>query len=341
MYNSINISTVSIDNLGIGYDPSNYLLPKFSVDAHQGELIALVGRNGIGKSTLLRTIMGLHVPFEGGVSITGKSVKGLLRKERSRLLSFVPADTVKIPNLFIRDFIALSRFPYTGWSRKLSVADWDMVDFALQQVGISHLSHRDITTASDGERQRAMIAFALAQDAKIILLDEPTAYLDLPNKYEVVHLLSQLAHSRNKTIIYSTHDLQGAISEADNIWMMLDTGFVAGAPEDIALSNGFNQFLANTNMMFDTSLGLFKNQRNPEKSIAIEGQGDALLWTKRLAERLGFACVERSNAEIMVSCSKTDNGSLWEVYQQNGLVTKVHSLTELGQLFKELHKLKP
>jgi len=332
---------VLIGGLGIGYKPNDYLLPKFSVEAHAGELIALVGRNGVGKSTLLRTIMGLQAPFEGRVDIFGKSASSLLRKERSRLLSFVPADTVKIPNLYIRDFVALSRFPYTGWSRTLAAADWDMVDKSLLQVGINHLSYRDITTVSDGERQRAMIAFALAQDAKIILLDEPTAYLDLPNKYEVVHLLSQLAHSRNKTIIYSTHDLQGAISEADNIWMMLDTGFVAGAPEDIALSNGFNQFLANTNMMFDTSLGLFKNQRNPQKFIAIEGQGDALLWTKRLAERLGFACVERSNAEIMVSCSKTDNGSLWEVYQKNTLARKVHSLTELGQLFKGLHKLKP
>lgn len=339
MYSSSNITTVSIDNLGIGYNPNNYLLPKFTVQAHQGELIALVGRNGIGKSTLLRTIMGLHAPFEGTVSITGKSASRLLRKERSRLLSYVPADTVKVPNLFIRDFVALSRFPYTGWSRSLAAADWDMVDKALLQVGINHLSYRDITTVSDGERQRAMIAFALAQDAKIILLDEPTAYLDLPNKFEVVHLLSQLAHSRNKTIVYSTHDLQGAISEADNIWMMLDAGFVAGAPEDIALSNGFNQFLANTNMMFDISVGLFKNQRNLERPIALNGQGVALLWTKKLAERLGFSCVENNNAEIMVSCFKQDDGYLWETYHKNALVTKVRSLSELGRLLTRLKKL--
>ncbi|MFO8021969.1 MAG: ABC transporter ATP-binding protein [Perlabentimonas sp.] len=339
MYSSSNISTVSIDNLGIGYNPNNYLLPKFSVEAHEGELIALVGRNGIGKSTLLRTIMGLHAPFEGRVNIIGKSASSLLRKERSRLLSFVPADTVKIPNLFIRDFVALSRFPYTGWSRTLAAADWDMVDKSLLQVGINHLSYRDITTVSDGERQRAMIAFALAQDAKIILLDEPTAYLDLPNKFEVVRLLSQLAHSRNKTIIYSTHDLQGAISEADNIWMMLDTGFVAGAPEDIALSNGFNRFLANTNMMFDISAGLFKNQRNLEKTIALNGQGVAMLWTKKLAERLGFTTAENNSAEIRVSCLKPDTGFLWEVYHKNALVTKVRSLTELAKMLKILQKL--
>lgn len=132
--------SVSIREVELGYSPSNPLVPKFSVDANLGELIALVGRNGIGKSTLLRSIIGLQSPLTGEILIEGVRSSVLVRKQRAKALSYVPADPVRVANLFIRDFVAVGRFPHLGWSRALSQSDWEMVDYALTLVGISHLA---------------------------------------------------------------------------------------------------------------------------------------------------------------------------------------------------------
>ena len=327
---------ISISKILLGYNPLNPLLPAFSVNAPKGELIALIGRNGIGKSTLIRTIIGEQMPLSGTVCLNGVPLKRWSRRQRAKLIAYVPSEQVRIPNLFIRDFVALARFPYLGWPKSLSSNDWDMVDQSLMLVGIDHLANRDISTVSDGERQRAMIAFALAQNSDIILLDEPTAFLDLPNKYEVVRLLSNLARSHQKTIIYSTHDLQGAISEVDTLWMMLDSGFVFGAPEDIAFSNKFGKLLEKSELSFDTKTGLFNNQREHTKPIALEGQGNLLFWTQRLVERLGFVSTEQVKSEYSISCKPLSSGNCWEVYQHGALISKVNTLTELGVLLRKL-----
>jgi iron complex transport system ATP-binding protein len=323
-------SSISISNLELGYSHENPLLPKFSVDAKLGELIALIGRNGIGKSTLLRSIIGLQLPLSGAILIQGKQVKTLHRKQRAKTLSFVPAEPVRISNLYIRDFVAIGRFPHLGWSRSLSASDWALVDHALSLVGVSHLAKRDITTVSDGERQRAMIAFALAQDTKIIILDEPTAFLDLPNKFEMVRLLSHLAHEKDKTIIYSTHDLQGAIHEADTIWMMLKTGFASGAPEELALTNMFQELLADTQVVFETSTGLFRNYRSLNKSIALEGQGSVFIWTTRLLERIGFEVNTLTSSDLKVICTQHDHDFQWIVKKNGNQIYSTKTMTELA-----------
>jgi iron complex transport system ATP-binding protein len=321
--------SISVRDVELGYSPSNPLLPKFSVDAHLGELIALVGRNGIGKSTLLRSIIGLQQPLSGDILVEGKKSTALVRKQRARALSFVPAEPVRVANLFVRDFVAVGRFPHLSWSRALSPLDWEMVDYALTLVGIDHLAHRDITTVSDGERQRAMIAFALAQDTRIIVLDEPTAFLDLPNKFEMVRLLSHLAHTKGKTIVYSTHDLQGAIHESDIIWMMLQSGLVPGAPEDLALSNNFQDLLSDTQVVFDAESGLFRNYRQPSKSIVLEGNGNVRLWTARMLERIGFCTENVEQANLKVTCI-TEDIPCWMVTESENLVFKSNSLRDLA-----------
>jgi iron complex transport system ATP-binding protein len=328
--------SISIKDVELGYSPNNPLLPKFSADAHLGELIALVGRNGIGKSTLLRSVVGLQTPLSGEILVEGKRSTSLVRKQRAKALSYVPAEPVRVANLYIRDFVAVGRFPHLSWSRALSPTDWEMVDYALKLVGIEHLAHRDITTVSDGERQRAMIAFALAQDTRIIILDEPTAFLDLPNKFEMVRLLSHLAHTKGKTIIYSTHDLQGAIHEADTIWMMLCSGFAAGAPEDLALSNSFQHLLADTQVVFDGELGLFRNRREPGKSVALEGQGSVRLWTARMLERIGFSTDNSELARYKVTCIAENSIHYWLLTENQNLVFKTSSLGELAKKMRAI-----
>jgi iron complex transport system ATP-binding protein len=326
---------ISINGLELGYSKGNPLIPPFTVDALQGELVALIGRNGIGKSTLMRSIIGIQKPLSGSILISGHNIESIARQHRAKLLSFVPAEPVKIPNLFIRDFVAVARFPYLGWSRSLSKEDWEVVDTSLSLVGVKHLSNRDITTVSDGERQRAMIAFALAQDTQIILLDEPTAFLDLPNKFEMVSLLSQLAHIQNKTIIYSTHDLQGAMSEADIIWMMLESGFIAAAPEQLAIDNRFDDLLANTKVVLDKETGMFKNYRRHNKQIAVVGNGIELVWTKRLLERLGFIIVNQSESNYCVVCNLEHSKAMWSIHFNDKIVGKYSSLTDLARYLRQ------
>jgi iron complex transport system ATP-binding protein len=328
--------SISIKDVELGYSASNPLLPKFSVDAHLGELIALVGRNGIGKSTLLRSIIGLQQPLSGEILVEGKRTTTILRKQRAKTLSFVPAEPVRVANLFIRDFVAVGRFPHLGWSRALSTSDWEMVDYVLTLVGIPHLAHRDITTVSDGERQRAMIAFALAQDTRIIILDEPTAFLDLPNKFEMVRLLSHLAHTKGKTIVYSTHDLQGAIHEADTVWMMLKSGLTYGSPEDLALSNSFQDLLADTNVMFDGELGLFRNYRKLSKSVALEGNGNVRLWTTRMLERIGFETVSQELSSLKITCLLENENYCWVVTEGENMVFKANSLWDLAKKMRAI-----
>jgi iron complex transport system ATP-binding protein len=328
--------SISIRDVELGYSPGNPLLPKFSVDAHLGELIALVGRNGIGKSTLLRSIIGLQQPLCGDILVEGTRSLALMRKQRAKAISFVPADPVRVANLYIRDFVAVGRFPHLSWSRVLSPSDWAMVDYALKVVGIDHRAYRDISTVSDGERQRSMIAFALAQDTRIIILDEPTAFLDLPNKFEMVRLLSRLAHTKGKTVIYSTHDLQGAIHEADTIWMMLNTGLAAGAPEDLALSNSFQYLLADTQVVFDADSGLFRNYLKPTKSIALDGNGSVRLWTSRMLDRIGFDTQNTQHTSLKVTCLVENSSMYWIVTENEKLVFKVYSL---GQLANKLSRM--
>jgi iron complex transport system ATP-binding protein len=184
-----------------------------------------------------------------------------------------------------------------------------------------------------------MIAFALAQDTKIILLDEPTAFLDLPNKFEMVRLLSQLARNQSKTIIYSTHDLQGAMGESDMVWMMLTSGFVSGAPEDLAINKHFQHLLINTDVVFETQTGLFKNYRRHNKEIALEGQGDSLIWTRRLLERLGYNVVRNETVNLKVSICTEDNTYYWEITDKGNLISRVENLTDLASKLKQIENL--
>ncbi len=244
------INTVQLHSLTLGYG-DRMLFEGADIGFGWGEFTALIGRNGTGKSTLLRTIAALTKPLAGYISVNGRRLEEMSRHEIASQISFVSTDEVRVANLKVRDVVALGRTPYTNWVGSLSEADKTRITESLALVGMGSFSHKGIDTLSDGERQRVMIARALAQDTPIILLDEPTAFLDLPNKYEICLLLRELAHKQGKCIIFSTHDLSIALELCDTI-AMIDSGrFFYGTARTLSSSGVLQRLFDNTPLTFD------------------------------------------------------------------------------------------
>lgn len=210
--------TLSFRNLTIGY-ADRVLAHDVSATLKPGSLVCLLGRNGVGKSTLLRTMAGLQPPMSGSVYVDSSDISMLSLAERAHAIGVVLSSRADSEEMTVGELVALGRSPYTGFFGKLSDADRRVVDHSLSLVGISHLSTRRVVTLSDGERQKAMIARTLAQQTPIILLDEPTAFLDFPSAVDVFRLLRRLAHDEHKTVLMTCHDIQLALRMADSIWL--------------------------------------------------------------------------------------------------------------------------
>ncbi len=208
---------ISATSLSIGYAAERLLLQDASFSIPSGSVVALLGRNGAGKSTLMRTIAGLQKPLSGSINIENHNIANLDETQRAMLVSLVTTERIRIPNLSCTTLVALGRSPHTNWLGTLTAEDAAIIDRAIERVGMSHLAHKSCDTLSDGELQRIMIARALAQQTPIILLDEPTAFLDMPSRYQLLALLAEIAHQENKTILLSTHELNLATDHCDAI----------------------------------------------------------------------------------------------------------------------------
>lgn len=212
---------IRLENISLGYG-ARRLLEGVTTRFEAGTLTALIGRNGAGKSTLLRALAGLEPLQAGAITIEGTPIAELDSAEAARRVAFVATDKVRIANLPCEDLVALGRAPYTNWIGRLQAVDREIVADALAKVGMSDFAHKTMDRMSDGECQRVMIARALAQQTPVILLDEPTAFLDMPNRYELCRLLQRLAHDEQKAIIFSTHELDIASRMCDSI-ALIDT----------------------------------------------------------------------------------------------------------------------
>jgi iron complex transport system ATP-binding protein len=310
---------LTFESLLIGYKSgknSKVLLPSLTASAHEGELIAIVGQNGIGKSTLLRTIAGLQDKLGGTVVINGKQISSYSRMDFAQNIGYISTEPVKVINMKVYDLVALGRFPHTGWLGKLSENDHIVIKESIDKVGLNLFKNRYITELSDGERQRVMIARVLAQDTDLLVMDEPTAFLDLKSKYEIIHLLHDLSKKRGKTIIFSTHDLNTALSEADKMWLLLKDLFVEGAPEDLIIKGSFDELFRDSLVRFNNKDGSFTFRNEYKGSVSIKGDGIARLWTEKALNRAGyFAVSEKSDINIEVISSI--EGYKWYVDHKN------------------------
>ena len=218
------MNTIQIKDLSIGYKLHNgktkTIASHINATVESGMLTCLIGRNGTGKSTLLRTMTGFIPPLEGQVIVEGRDLSMLSATERARIISIVLTERPETDNITVNELVGMGRLPYTNFWGTLQEEDRQIVDDAMQMIGIYELRNRKIGTLSDGEKQKAMIGKAIAQQTPVIILDEPTAFLDYPSKQETMLLLHQLAQELNKTIFLSTHDLNIAYQVADKIWCM-------------------------------------------------------------------------------------------------------------------------
>ncbi len=251
-----NNETVRLENLTIGYkvkSGTKAVASQINASVYGGQLTCLIGSNGIGKSTLLRTLAAFQPKLGGNVYIKGKEIAKYSAKELSRLISVVLTTKPEVMNMTVEEIVGLGRTPYTGFWGKLRKSDNEVVERSISQVGISDLAGRMIGTLSDGERQKMMIAKALAQETPIIYLDEPTAFLDYPSKVEVMQLLMRFCHTMGKTIFLSTHDLELVLQIADTLWLMTkDEGICMGTSRELADSGALSRFIDRSGIVFDT-----------------------------------------------------------------------------------------
>lgn len=272
------VISVECKELTIGYKAKRTGFREVAADINAelcgGRLTSLIGSNGIGKSTLLRTLSAFQPPLAGDVLIQGKSLRRYTNKELSRLIGVVLTERPALQNMSVRELVGLGRSPYTGFWGKLTAADEEIVTEAIVNVGIENLQHRMIQTLSDGERQKVMIAKALAQQTPVIFLDEPTAFLDYPSKVEVMQLLHRLTRQSGKTIFLSTHDIELALQLSDILWLMSKTDtapstdaslsqLTIGTPQQLAQSDALTAFIERKGITFDRT----------QLSIRVENQG--------------------------------------------------------------------
>lgn len=258
--------TIQLKNLGIGY-PTKHGVRTVAegIDGtiRSGELTCLLGANGVGKSTLLRTLSAFQPKIKGNVFIEGREISDYSDKKLSKLIGVVLTEKPDVRNMRVRELVSLGRSPYTGFWGTYSKEDLRIVDEAISLVGIDSLSGRMVHTLSDGERQKVMIAKALAQQTPVIYLDEPTAFLDYPSKVEVLQLLRRISKEAEKTIFLSTHDVELALQLADTVWLMTrEGGMTIGTPLQLAQQGTLGRFIEREGITFDPETLTIRVKRN-------------------------------------------------------------------------------
>lgn len=283
---------IRIINLTTGYK-QKYGIKRVSrglnLMIRDSELVILIGPNGCGKSTLMNTLSRLLKPVDGDVHINNLSIEKIKPKNMAKLLSLVLTDRIYAPQLRVKEVIEIGRYPYVGQLGIISEKDEVIVKEAIKQCHLVGYESCFYTQLSDGEKQRVMIARALAQQTPVMLLDEPTAHLDLPSRLEVIIMLRKLSEECGKSILLSTHELDLALQWADTIWLMDKDGQVFhGAPEDLILNGAIEKVFGNENLLFDKERGEFSVLRSKKTPISIIGHGLRLEWTLRALERKGY-----------------------------------------------------
>ncbi len=278
-------------------------------------LVCLLGPNGIGKSTLLRTLAGLLPPLEGRVLLGEKDLHDFAPRVLARARGMLSAGDPVPTGMTGGEFVAIGRHPHSGWTASLDPGDRRAIDRALAESGATAFRDRPVEQLSDGERQRVGVARLLAQEAPLLLLDEPTAFLDLPSRIELLDTLSSLTRTRGLSVLLSTHDLDSALRHADTLWLFdRDHRLHHGTPEDLALAGRVGHAFDSPRLRYDTREARFRRTAPDGTPVRLAGDGAALLWTRRALERTGWKPVAEAPGNLpSVSVSGTFPDLRWTI----------------------------
>lgn len=298
-------AVISCRDLSIGYRSGHHdKVVLAGIEAHfaKGDLAAIAGVNGAGKSTLLKTLSGLLRPIGGKVLLFGKDILSYTPAALSRLVSLVLTDRPDDFYLTVYETVAAGRSPHTGFWGRLMQNDHTIISKSLEFVGVSHLKDRLLNSISDGERQKVMIAKALAQDTPIIILDEPAAFLDFPSKIELMQLLRRLAQEQQKTILFSSHDLDLIIRTVDQVWLIGNNApIVHGLPEILLKANAFGRSFGNERLNYNPILGHFKVHDKEKGSYFIDEQLEDCHLIASALQRKGYFPAVQPPADVVVT----------------------------------------
>lgn len=302
---------LSAHNLSVGYKHKgnvHIVLSDLNITLERGCLVSLLGANGAGKSTLLRTITGVQEPLAGNVMLSDAQLNSLSQRERSRMIGIVTTDRIMAGGLTVTELVSLGRQPHTGFWGRLSSTDKERVREAMHDAGIEHKANCFVSQLSDGERQKAMIAKSLAQRTPIIVLDEPTAFLDVASRFETMRLLHDLAHKHNKALLLSSHDISLSLLLSDKLWIIdSNRQFIAGGTEDLILNGTLSRMFNSDALTFSREMGDFEMSLPTSHAVSLECSSVALkrCITNALM-RNGIAVQQGANVCITAIASGSD-----------------------------------
>ena len=328
----IHTAAIETKNLGIGYHlkkgRKKIVHEQLNLKLRNGEVTCLLGLNGAGKSTLPRTLCGFQPPLSGTIYLQGKPLDSYPQRKLSQMVGVVLTEKTNVGNLTVHELVSLGRYPYSGFFGQLNANDLSVIEQSIEAVGISHKTDCNVAELSDGERQKAMIAKALAQQCPIIILDEPTAFLDVTSRIEIMTLLHKLAREQDKAILLSTHDLDLAIQMGDCLWLQgKELPMAVGSPEDLILQHRFGVFFNKDDISFDESTGKI-SMTTPTVPIGIEGDFKVSYWVGNALIRNGFLPSPKSDNYLSVVCENAEN---LKIYRQGNLWKVSHTVAELIQ----------
>lgn len=323
--------TLSAKGLHIGYRlKANRVYSvhtDLTLNLRSGEVTCLLGLNGAGKSTLLRTLCGFQPPIDGEVLLLDRDINSYTQREISRTIGVVLTEKTNAGGITVYDLVSLGRHPYTGFFGGLSQSDHTIIKEALEAVGIEEKAKCYVSELSDGERQKVMVAKVLAQQCPIIILDEPTAFLDVTSRIETMVLLRRLASEQGKTILLSTHDLDMAIQMGDSIWLQKKGApLYCGTPEDLILNGRLSNFFNRSEIKFDISTGKL-NIPMPQRRVGVQGDFLSSYWVGNALLRVGYRPSEPSDDYPLVTCHSSTKFEL-RIGEKSVVVESVAQLIE-------------
>jgi iron complex transport system ATP-binding protein len=329
-------SGLSTEQLTCGYSPARPILHDLCLRFHPETFSCIIGSNGVGKTTLLRTLAGILDPLGGSAELGGQAVHTLSPLARARRMSVVLTGLQPPGYLTVSQFVQLGRHPHQNLFGHFREEDRTACELALDQAGVGHLRDRWLTEVSDGERQRAAIARGLAQSAEVMILDEPTAFLDAAGRATIMTRLQRIAHESRRLIIATSHDIDLVLRTADTMLLLRDDGHVAvGSPEDLVMAGEIENLFPRAELHFDRSTGSFRLPARNGPSVYVAGTSSAACWARHVVERIGYTVSEHDECALKVTPRPTEPGDFTVERQDIQEATWVaSSYAELAELLR-------